>query len=363
MNIEILQEQLVAGISTALRAISPRAQLPVLSHVLIEADSKGITLSATDLEIGIRLRVPAKVVEPGLIAAPAKMLFEFLSSIAPGKVELTLKEATLAVKSGSYSATFATMPSSEFPQLPGFSGDVGEVETSDLEGAVERVVYAAARDGLRPVLTGVLLEFGRQLGLVCTDGFRLAIAKAGFKKSTEQGPLLVSARTMGEVVKIIRDEPIKIGYLEGSKQLLFAGKDILLVSQLIDGNFPDYAKIMPKDFETQLSVAKDELLQAVKAAHIFARDNSNMMKWVVGDGKIVVTSSSPERGECVIEVPANISSGSGGSVVFNAKFVLDYLGIVKGANIAFGMSGNLAPGMFWEDKGEAGKYVVMPINV
>jgi DNA polymerase III subunit beta len=163
-------------------------------------------------------------------------------------------------------------------------------------------------------------------------------------------------------LSLSKEGVVKVGYLAESHQLLFSSKEILLVSQLIDGNFPDYTKIMPKEFDTQLSASREELLQAVKAAYIFARDNSNMMKWVVEQGKIVVTSTSPERGECNIELPATID-GPGGSIVFNAKFVMDYLSIVAGETIQFGMSSNLAPGMFWEGKDESGKYVVMPINV
>src|SRR5688572_24406310 len=118
MKIEILQEQLIQGISTVLRAISPRVQLPVLSHILVEADKQGIVLSATDLELGIRMSMPAKVEEPGKITVPAKMLFEFLSSLSPGKVVLATDGESLRVKSGGYSASFQTMAVEEFPQLP-----------------------------------------------------------------------------------------------------------------------------------------------------------------------------------------------------------------------------------------------------
>ena len=362
MKIEILQEQLLQGISTTLRAISPRVQLPVLSHILLEADKQGIILSATDLELGIQMRVSAKVEEGGKITVPAKMLFEFLSSLSPGKVTLTSEGESLKVRSGGYSASFQTITVEEFPSLPAFSKGIGEVSPEDIAAGVERVAFASARDSLRPVLTGVLLEFGKGLKLVATDGFRLAIQKVGLKNGTEQASLLVPARVMLELSRLSKDEPVQIGYLPESHQLLFANKEVLLVSQLIDGNFPDYTKIMPKEFETQLTASREELLQAVKAAYIFARDNSNMMKWAVGDKKIVVTSTSPERGECSVELPATIE-GPGGSIVFNAKFVMDYLSIVSSESIQFGMSSNLAPGMFWEGKDDSGKYVVMPINV
>jgi DNA polymerase III subunit beta len=201
MKIEVLQEQLLEGVSTTLRAISARVQLPVLLHILLEADSQGITLSATDLELGIQMRVSAKVEETGKITVPAKMLFEFLSSLSPGKVTLISEAANLKVKSGGYSASFQTIEVGEFPQLPVFSKEIGEVSIEEMASAVERVAFASARDSLRPVLTGVLLEFGKGLKLVATDGFRLAIQKVGMKNGAEAVSLLVPARVMLELVK------------------------------------------------------------------------------------------------------------------------------------------------------------------
>lgn len=362
MKIEILQEQLLQGVSNALRAISPRVQLPVLSHILVEAQAQGIVLSATDLEIGVRIKVPAKVEEEGRVTVPAKMLYEFLSSLSPGKVSIKTEGESIKVKSGGYSASLQTMAVEEFPQLPQFSNLVGEIEASAFASSVEKVVFAAAKESLRPVLTGVLFEFAKGVKLVATDGFRLAIQKIEAKATTEQSPLLVPARVVSEISRLIKDETIKIGYLAESHQLLFAGADTLLVSQLIDGNFPDYQKILPKEFETQVEMSREELLQAVKASYIFARDNSNMMKWEVAESKVLITANSPERGECRVEVPAKID-GQGGSIVFNAKFVMDYLAIGESAEIQFGMSSNLAPGMFFEKGKDGGKYVVMPINV
>lgn len=362
MKAEILQEQLLSGVAAVLKAVSSRVQLPVLSHILIEAEKQGFILSATDLELGIKVKIPAKVEESGKCTVPAKMIYEFLASIAPGKVRLESDATSLKIKAGGYSASFQGMPVEEFPSLPEFSGQIGSIEGKELSLTVEKSVFASARDSLRPVLTGLLLEFGKGIKLVATDGFRLAVQKAKAKNSGEQTTLLIPARVAAELVKLGAETEVKIGYLSESHQVLFENGEILLISQIIDGNFPDYQKIMPKELETSLVSNREELFQAVKAAYIFARDNSNMMKWEVGGGKIAVSAVSPERGECLVEVPAQIT-GAGGTIVFNAKFVMDYLAIVKGESICFGMNGSLAPGMFWEQGDEGGKYVVMPINV
>lgn len=362
MKAEVLQEQFVAAVATSLRAVSARAQLPVLSHILVEADKQGFVLSATDLELGIKVRVPAKVEKEGRCTVPAKMLYEFLTSLSPGKVSLESEGESLRIKSGGYSASFQTMTPEEFPVLPEFSNEIVEMAAGELADAVGKTAFASARDSLRPALTGILLEFGKHLKLVATDGFRLSIQKAEAKNKGEEVSLLAPARVAGELMRFPAETTVKVGYLPESHQILFENEGALLVSQLIDGNFPEYQKIMPKELETTLTTGREELLQAVKAAHIFARDNSNMMKWEVGEKKIVVSANSPERGECRVEVSASIE-GVGGQIVFNAKFVADYLSILAGERVSFGMNGSLAPGMFWEDEDKAGKYVVMPINV
>lgn len=369
MKIEILQEELLNGLVTVLRAVSPRVQLPVLSHVLMEATPTGINLTATDLEIGIRVKVMGKVEVPGVAAVPGKMLTEFLATLSPGKVSLELKDGSLKVKSAGYAASLQTMEASEFPRLPELTVVSGKIQGRELEGAIERVVFASAKETLRPVLTGVLIETGKKLKMVATDGFRLAIQSVAWHpvvvskpSGDEEGKMLVPARVMAELPRMMKEEEIEIGHLPESHQVIFRSGDTVLTSQLLEGSFPDYQKILPKEFLTEITVGREELLSAVRTAHVFARENSNMMRWEVGEGKIAITSSSPERGECRAEVEAKIE-GEGGSVVFNAKYVMDYLGIQGNESVWVGIGGKLAPGMFRSSEEKDGLYVVMPINV
>lgn len=363
MKIEILQEQLIKALGYVERAIASRAQLPVLANCLIEAKKEGIVLSSTDLELGIRVKVAAKVEGEGKITVPAKMLSEFLGTIAPGKIEIILEGETLKVKAGTYSAKFQTMSADEFPQLPDPTSKsvLGEIEMEKLNEVVGRVIFASARDSLRPVLTGILWEVGGgKVKLVATDGFRLGIEELPIGGSSEKTQLLVPNRAMAELIRLGESEKIKIGHLSETNQVYFETEEILLVSQLIEGNFPDYQKIVPKEFSSELTVEKSELLQAVKAAHIFARDNSNMVMWEIKTDTLELTSNSPEKGECRVEVPIKLQ-GETGEIVFNAKYILDYLGVVEAEKIVIGLGGKLAPGMMKEE-GRVGKYVVMPIN-
>ena len=364
MKIEVLQEQLLAGLSVVSRAVATRAQLPVLSHILIEAKSEGLVLSATDLEIGMKVKVAAKVIETGAVAVPAKMFGEFLSSLNPGKVELKLEKETLILSAPGYSGKFQTISAEEFPTIAevGKDSEICVLPVLSLSKAVERVVFASAKDSLRPVLTGVLWEVGKKkIRLVATDGFRLAVEELNVESNAEPMNLLVPSRVVMEVVRLVTEGDIVVGHLPATNQIYFMVGEIQVVSQLLSGNFPDYGKILPKEFTTEISVGKDELLQAIKATHIFARDNSNMVKWQIEEGKLVLLSSSPERGECRVEVPISLT-GEPLEIIFNAKYVLDYLSITEGETLWAGMGSKLSPGMIKDLKRESGQYVVMPIN-
>lgn len=364
MKIEVLQEQLMEGLTIVGRAVASRAQLPVLSHVLIEAKNEGLVLSATDLEIGMKIGVAAKVIEGGQVAVPAKMFGEFLSSLNPGKVELELEKETLVLSSPGYSGRFQTIGAEEFPAICETSKEteICTIPVPVLSQAVERVVFASAKDSLRPVLTGVLWEMGKKkVRLVATDGFRLAIEEIETENKGEERVLLVPSRAVMEVVRLAGEGEIRVGHLPETNQIYFVVGEVLVVSQLLAGNFPEYGKILPKEFTTEIVVDKGELLQAVRAAHIFARDNSNMVRWQVEEAKLKLSASSPERGECLVEVPIKLT-GEKLEIIFNAKYLLDYLLIVEGERLFVGMGSKLSPGMMRDVERKSGQYVVMPIN-
>lgn len=364
MKIQVLQESLLGGLNIVGRAVATRAQLPALSHILIEAKKEGLTLSATDLEIGIQTKVSAKVEELGKVAVPAKMFGEFLSSLNPGKIELTLEKETLIVTAPGYKGKFQTISAEEFPAMsqPSAESAIGEIAATALKEAIEHVVFAAARDSLRPVLTGVLWEMGKiKLRLVATDGFRLAIEEVVVEGTKDEVKILVPSRVVAEVVRLSGEGQIKVGYIPETSQIYFEIGEVLVVSQLLEGNFPDYNKIMPEEFLTEIKVGREELLQAIRATYIFARDNSNMVSWKIEGEQLILSSSSPERGECRVEVPISLT-GEESEVMFNAKFVLDYLGMITGEQVWFGTAGKLAPGMFRDLSRQGGQYVVMPIN-
>lgn len=366
MKLSLMQEGLSRALGRVVRVVSSRPQLPVLSNVLMDARKEGLFVSVTDLEIAMTVRVGAKIDEKGKVTVPARMFAEFIGSIPAGSVILELKKETLHVESGAYKAKFQTISSQEFPDIAGVESVQGAGSMSLEQGvfarAMEEVMFAAARDSMRPVLTGVYFEFkSSKLNLVATDGFRLATRNVKPGGDGKSESFIVPARAVSEIAKLEGSE-VKFRFLKESNQVMFVVGDDLVLCQVLEGNFPEYGKIIPEDHETEVIFDKEEMLQAVRASLIFARDNSNVLKLEIDKGKVKIVAESPEQGENVVEVMAEVR-GEGGEVAFNGKFILDYLQTMRGVKVFFGMGGSLTAGLFRDEKADDYLYVVMPINL
>lgn len=363
MEFEILQEQLAKSLGLVSRAVGSRPQLPVLSSILLEAMGEGLSLSATDLELGIVTRVPAKVVQEGVAAVPAKTLFDFVNSLPPGKIEGRLEKEALVIATGQYRGKVQTIAAEEFPSLPKAVGKaMSEAEIGEFRRGVEAVAYAAAKDPLRPVLTGVLMVGGKsRLKLVATDGFRLSVASVKTGGGGWKEPILVPSRAMMEVAKLSEEGRLSIAVKKEASQVIFGLGETMVVSQLLSGNYPEYERIIPKKFEGVVEVAREELLSALRSVHIFAKDNSHVVKWVVTETGIELSAETPEKGEARAEVEGALE-GEGGEIVFNAKYVLDYLQTAKAERVTLSISEALKPGVLNEVGNKNGLYVVMPVN-
>lgn len=364
MKASVIQENLSEAVLKVVKSISSRPQLPVLSNILIDARKDGLYFSGTDLEMAIKVKIGAKIDEPGKTTVPAKIFSEFVSSLPAGNVELSLDKETLHVNSGSYKAKFQTISDSEFPEIVDFKAADGEgsvkVLMDDLEKVLGRVNFAAAKDSMRPVLTGVFFEFkGKGLNLVSTDGFRLALDKLKLSSDVKSENFIVPSRVMAEVVKMGGEE-ISFKFLKDSNQVVFVSGDSLVLSQIIEGTYPDYRRIIPDESETEVIFDREELLSATRASLIFARENSNVVRWELEGNSVKIVSESPEMGENRVEVEAKID-GNGGEVAYNGKFILEFLQSVESQSVSYGISGALEPGLF--RVGDSYIYVVMPINL
>jgi DNA polymerase III subunit beta len=366
MKITFLSDNLQGKIAFLNHAVSTRGQLPILSNFLLEAKNGKLTISATDLEIGISSTIPVNVEKEGSTTIPAKNFSDLLSNIVSQKITLTLEGETLNLTGEKIKASFQTMPAEDFPKLYEEKGEeIINVKKSDIEEYVSRIVFSAAIDSSRPALSGVLLDKDKEgVLLVATDGYRLSLQKNVFR--TSQGlakPLVVPARIIKELLSIKEEtDGVKIFVSEKNNQIIFLQNETVLVGRLIDAEYPDYEKIIPTEFSTKVEIERDALQNAIKICSVFARETANIIKLSIEKERMIVSANSPSVGEDVVDVDAK-TTGEENEIAFNAKYLLDFLSAVNEEVLIFEMNGPLNSGVFRIKGDNSFLHLIMPIRV
>ena len=285
MKVTVLQENLAHGLGIVSRAVSSRSTLPVLANVLIASDEGRLRLSATNLELGITCWVSARIEQEGSTTVPARTFSDLVNTLPGDQVMLLLdaKTQTLNVRGGTSTNDIKCIDAQEFPPLPvpDLEGAV-QLNVADFREMIQQVAFAASTDEARPVLMGVLVQVEKdKLTMAAADGFRLSVRKAALS-SPASAPLtaIVPARALTELARVASDgdEPIYMVAPKGRGQVIFRVKDVEVVSQLIDGTFPDYQQIIPRKYSSRTLVSTAALLKACKQAEIFAREGSNVAR-------------------------------------------------------------------------------------
>jgi len=305
VKISCLQENLAKGLATVGRAVASRSTLPVLSNILLQSDEGRLRMAATNLEIGVNCWVGARVELEGSITVPARLLTEFVNSLPHGQIEMEVVERTqtLNLKCARYEANIKGIDASEFPEVPTAESIGGQnslhLEADTFRRMIDQVVFAAATDESRPILTGVLTKFHQGgLTLAAADGFRLSVSSADVGVDLDETvSVIVPARALAELSRISGDqeEPVELIITPSRNQILFHLTNVDLVSQLIDGTFPDYNQIVPKSYTTRTLISTADLLKAVKVAFLFARDAANIIRFKIvpgselGPGQLIIT--------------------------------------------------------------------------
>jgi DNA polymerase-3 subunit beta len=380
MKISCLQENLAKGLAIVGRAVATRSTLPVLSNILLESDEGRLRLAATNLEIGVSCWVGARVQEPGRTTVPARLLTEFVNSLPPGQIDMELSERTQALnlKCARYEANIKGIDASEFPDVPTAESiqaspqDTLHLEAEAFRRMIEQSVFAAATDESRPILTGVLAQFHQGgLTLAAADGFRLAVTSADVGVDLDEtSSVIIPARALAELNRISADQedPIDLVITPQRNQILFHLSNTDLVSQLIEGNFPDYNQIIPKGHTTRTIVSTQELLKAVKVAFLFARDAANIIRFNIlpgsdlTPGQVIITGTSAEFGDNVSEVDASIE-GDELEIAFNARYMIDALSVLGTPEVALETSTPSSPGMIRPTGGDDFRCVIMPMHI
>jgi DNA polymerase-3 subunit beta len=376
MKVTVLQENLARGLSTVSRAVSPRSTLPVLSNILIATDEGRLRLSATNLELGITCWIPARIDENGSTTVPSRTFSDLVSAMPNDQVQLTLdvKTQNLHVKGGQSNNDIKCIDAQEFPPLPTPEmQDAVQLNVADFKEMIHQVAFAASNDEARPVLMGVLMNVEKdKVTMAAADGFRLSVRKAQLSSSVKNPiNVIIPARALNELARVASDgeEPIYMVIPKNRGQVLFRVKDVEVVSQLIEGTFPDYHQIIPRNHKSRTLISTAALLKACKQAEIFAREGSNVarldIKQANGEmqpSEVEISATSEETGKNETIVEATVD-GSSVLIAFNVKFLREALEVIRTPNVALETSAANAPGVIRPVGDEDFLHVIMPMHL
>lgn len=376
MKVTVLQENLARGLGVVAKAVSPRSTLPVLANVLIASDEGRLRLSATNLEMGITCWIPARIDEEGSTTVPARTFSDLVGTLPADQVLLKLdpQTQTLNVRGGSSTNDIKCIDAQEFPPMPvpDFDGAV-QINVGDFREMIHQVAFAASSDEARPVLMGVLVQVDKdKLTMAAADGFRLSVRRAVLSTpSSAPVSAIVPAQALKELARVATDseEPIYMVLPKGRGQVVFRVKDVEVVSQLIDGTFPDYQQIIPRSYKSRTLVSTSSLLKACKQAEIFAREGSNVARFNIKSAQgemqpseVEISATSEETGKNETIVEATVDGG-GLLIAFNVKFLREALEVIRTPNVALETSAPNAPGVVKPVGDDQFLHVIMPMHL
>ena len=377
MDVSSPQDVLQRTLAQVSRAVATKTTYPVLSNVLIEADGETLKLAATNQEIGITSLISAQVDAPGRVTVDARLLSEFVNTLPAEPVRLSMEPGrlTLKVKGVGADAEINGIDAEEFPILPRVDAGAftASVDPQIPREMISQVEFAAASDDSRPVLAGVLIRLeDERITMAAADGFRLAVRDAELASPVpDRLDIIVPARALRELARIIGDrtDPMELTITPNRAQLVVQIGETEFYSRLIDGTFPDFRQIVPREFATQLEVGRDEFLAAVRRAGFFARDNNDVVRLSakgsddeLAPGNLEVSATAAERGSSQSHVTAAIN-GPEGEIAFNSRYLVDVLSILRTGRVMIGMNGANQAGVLRPIESETYTYVIMPMVI
>lgn len=367
MKLTILQEDLTKALAVASRFASIKAQLPVLANLQLTTTKSTLTICATNLETSVAYSVGAKIEQEGTLTVPAKTLSELVANLKPGPIQLEAEAEVLQITNESVNSKLAGMNASDFPSVPSsITKGAIELPSDELKKALSQVLYAVGSDEARPVLTGVLFVFSaKQLEIVATDGFRLSKRVLELPAKASVAKVILPKAILSEVVRLEAGDTIQMAISPKDNSVVFAGGDVVLSSRVINGEFPDYTKIIPTSHSSRLTLDKTELARATKLAGVFARDSANVVQLVVASKSFNLTSESANAGAGKVAVDAKIDTSHKDEFVisFNFRFIEEFLASVSGDEVALEFTTTDKPGVFVDTSESDYLHLIMPVKV
>jgi len=367
MKISCLQENLKYGLSVVQKAAATRTSLPITNNILLSSENSRLKLTATNLEMAITCWIGAKVSQEGAVTVPAVTLGKIVAELPDELVEMEVSDRNvLSLNCGNIFSKISGTGTEDFPAVPQIKNGITlKINANDLKKAVLRVAFAAATDESRPVLTGVYTEFsGKELTLAAADGFRLSVDKiALLETASESDKIIVPARTLNEVVRLINDNDpdVQITIDKDKNQALFRLKEIEIVTNLLAGNFPPYGQLIPKEYTTKAIVETAAFTRGNRAARIFA-EGSGIVKLEIGSSKMAISARAEEVGENKSEIEAAIE-GHSNKIAFNGKYVADVLAVAHSSEVVLEMTNPQSPCVIRPVGDNTYIHVIMPMFI
>lgn len=342
MKLTVTQENLNRALQVVGRVASGKTPLPILNNILFKVENNRLLLAATNLELAITQHVGSKIEKDGSITVPARLMSEFIANLPKGNVELEANGTKLHIRCGTYTSTINGMAPDEFPELPAIEEkQIITVPVADLKRGLQQTILVASGDDTRPVLTGVFTHsFEGNLYLAATDGYRLAERRLAPTK--QEVSAIIPVTTLNDVLRVITDDVAEVKMIFDDNQVRILLDDIEITSRLIDGTFPDYRTLIPKQSDIAIALPKDEFARVTKVASLFARESGGSVTLNAdsASNKLSIHSVASQLGENTSEVEAEISDDT--QVTLNSRYLIEALGCVDDKQVVFHCSGKLA---------------------
>lgn len=373
MKFTIKKDEFIKGLSRVQSVADRKSTMPILSNVLIECNESGLSLTATDLEIGIRGVYEASVSEPGGLTLSARKLYEIVRELPSEDVSVESMENNWAtIKSGQATFKFSGLAKEEFPALPDVEGSKFiSVDGPAMRELITRTIFASGDNDTRYVLNGIYVALtpgdgAIKVEAVGTDGHRLAVLETSIDDPSGQladkESAIIPKKSASELKKLLDEEEGSLEMALSKNHIVFRIGTLYMVSRLIEGSYPNYNQVIPADNDKRAFMDRSVLISSLRRVSLLSRERTNAVKFNLGTDQMVLSSQNPEMGEAMEELAASYN-GTDIEVGFNARYLLDALGVMATDKVCLALKDSLSPCIITQEGDEGYKCVVMPLRV
>ncbi len=362
MKFKCEKDSLLRGISLCQGVLSTRSTLPILSYYLFEAKGGILNISATDLEVGVTAEIKSEIIEEGGITLPGKRVLDLIREFPSGEISLSSEENFTTIKGQKVWVKISSLSTEDFPQFPEVKGKEIRIESEKLKNMIKKTSFSVSHEESRYTLNGIYMTAHEKvISMVSTDGRRLScITEELLTPCSQEMEAILPLKAGQELNRVMEEGEVEVVW--GEKQMKFTQPGITLTTRLIEGEFPDYKKVIPKSFKGEGKIDKNLFEEAVKRAYIMTREKGVSVRLSFSSHKLKLTTRVPEIGESSEDLEMEYN-GEDLEIAFDPVFILDVLKVMESEKVIMGINGPLDPALIRPDAGENYLYVVMPMKI